>query len=66
MLTDKFTAKVLGAMLIVFPFLMGGATILMTDRVLRSNKLYIGILIMTLPLWIGGALLFRKAKTLKE
>lgn len=66
MLTDKFTAKVLGAMLILFPFLMGGATLLLTTPALRTPKLYVGVLVMTLPVWIAGMLVFRHAKKLKE
>ena len=64
--TDKLTARVLGGLLLVFPFVMGGATLFVTPVWLRSTKLVLGILITTLPLWVAGALMIRHARKLRE
>jgi len=65
-LTDKLTARVLGGLFLVFPILMGGATLVLTTPALRSQKLYTGIGIMSVPLvCVGIALLFH-AKKLKD
>lgn len=65
-LTDKLTARVLGGLFLVFPILMGGATLFLTTPALRSQKLYVGIMIFSAPLWIAGFVLLRRAKTLAD
>ncbi len=66
MLTDKLTARVLAGLLLVFPFLMGGASIFITSAELRSQKLFVGMGIMSLPLWAAGIALMLHARKLKD
>lgn len=66
MLTDRFTARVLAGLFFVFPFLMGGATLVMTGPELRTSKLYSGIAIMSVPVWVVGAALFYRSTRMKE
>jgi predicted alpha/beta-hydrolase family hydrolase len=65
-LDDKLTARVIGLVLLGFPGVMGGSTIALTARELRTPKLYALLLLMTLPLWIAGAVVLLRSRKLKD
>lgn len=45
---------------------MGGSTIALTARELRTPKLYALLLVMTVPLWIAGAVVLLRSRKLKD
>ncbi len=66
MLKDRLTTRVLGLVLLVFPAIMGGSTLVLTNPTLRTNKLLIGVLVLILPLWAAGAYLLVRGQRMPE
>ena len=67
MITDRLTARVLGLLLIVLPFLIDVSCLLFSQPELRAKPGFVGIVFgSTIPLFAAGAWLLRKASRLPD
>lgn len=66
MITDRLTARVLGLLLMFLPFIIDVSTLMMTKPEGRTLRLALVVLLPSLPFFIAGALLLRKAARMKE
>jgi hypothetical protein len=67
MITDRLTARVLGALLLFLPFVIDTSCLIFAKPELRSQPRFVAIVILpSLPLFALGALLFRRAARMKD
>ncbi|MBX3188053.1 MAG: hypothetical protein KF819_13610 [Labilithrix sp.] len=67
MITDRLTARVLGLLVIVLTLLIVASCFMFARPETRNNPRFAVIVILpSLPLFLGGALLLRKAERMKE
>jgi hypothetical protein len=66
MLTDRLTARVLGVLFLVLPLLIDVSAFMFTKPEARTPRLAAVIVLPSLPLFVLGAVLLRKAARLKE
>jgi len=67
MITDRLTARLFGALLLFVPFVIDVSCIVFAKPELRVRGGFLAIVIVpSLPLFVAGALLLRKAAKLPE
>jgi hypothetical protein len=67
MLTDRLTARVLGTVLLFLSFVIDLSCIVFARPELRGRASFLAVVIVpSLPLFLGGALLLRKASRLPD
>ncbi len=67
MITDRLTARVFGVLLLFLPFVIDVSCIVFAKPELRTRASFFAVVIVpSLPLFLGGALLLRKAAKLPE
>lgn len=67
MLTDRFTAQVLGGLVIVMTILIDVSCFVFTKPEISHRPTFpLVVLIPSLPLFAAAAYLFRRAKSLKD
>ena len=67
MITDRMTAKVLGFLVFVMTLLIDTSCFIFARPETRSSPRFAAVVVVTsLPLFLVGALLLRKAEKMKE
>ncbi len=67
MITDRLTARVLGVLLLFLPFVIDLSCIILAKPEIRARGSFLAIVIVpSLPLFLAGTLLLRKAAKLPE
>lgn len=67
MITDRLTARVLGLLLLILPFLINASYFVLSRPEIRGTPRFAVIVIVpSLPLFALGAWLLRKASRMKE
>jgi hypothetical protein len=67
MISDRLTARVLGTLLLFLPFVIDVSCIVFAKPELRGTPRFLAVVILpSLPLFLGGMLLHRRASRMKE
>ena len=67
MITDRLTARVLGALLLVLPLIIDLSCMLLSPAEVRQRPGFsLVVIVPSLPFFVFGALLLRRAGKLKE
>jgi hypothetical protein len=67
MITDRLTARVIGSLLLLLPFIIDATCIIFAKPELRSRPGFLAIVIVpSLPIFLGGMLLLRRASRMKD
>lgn len=67
MITDRLTARVLGLLLVVMPFLIDVSCLVLSQPELRTKPAFLGIVFgFSAPLFALGAWLLRKASRMPD
>ena len=67
MITDRLTARVIGVLLLFLPFIIDSSCIIFAKPELRTSTRFLAVVIIpSIPLFLGGLLLLRKASRMKE
>ena len=66
MITDRLTARVIGLLFFVIPFLIDASALMFTKPEARTPRLAAVILVPSLPFFAFGTYLLRKAARMKE
>ena len=67
MITDRMTARILGYLVILMTFLIDSSCWIFARPETRANPRFaVVVVIMSLPLFLVGALFLRRASTMKE
>lgn len=67
MLDDRFTARVLGGVIVVFTLLVVVSTLVLAPPEAKQNPSFpVAVVLSALPFLIGGVVVLRKAKHLPD
>jgi hypothetical protein len=67
MITDRLTARVLGLLLLILPFIIDVSCLMFAKPEYRARPGFVlAILVPSIPVFVLGTLLMRKAARMKE
>ncbi len=67
MITDRLTARVLGMLLLLLPFIIDMSCLMYAKPELRMRPGFLAVVILpSLPIFAFGAILLRRASRMKE
>lgn len=67
MITDRLTARVIGVLLLFLPFIIDASCVIFAKPELRMRPGFLAVVIVpSLPIFLGGMLLLRRASRMKE